>query len=90
MYRGVKGNYDTEFKVEVQAFHRSSDNYNVIIDIDEVEVEFEVAELTQEQITNGHIEQLRDIKNKLKADTQMQLQSLDEQIESLLAIECKV
>lgn len=54
-----------------------------------VEVDIDVPEFTQEQFTNGYVEQLREVKEKLKADTQIKIQSLDEQIESLLALECK-
>ncbi len=84
-----KSTWQGEFEVCVNPYHAESDKYKVVIDIDETEIEIEVPEFTQEQFTNGHIEQLRELKQKLKADTQLQLQSLDEQIERLLAIESK-
>lgn len=84
-----KYTFQEEFTVHVNSYQNKSDSRQVVIDIDEVEVEIEVPEFTQEQFTNGHIEQLRKVKEKLKADTHMQIQSLDEQIESLLAIESK-
>ena len=84
-----KQTWNNEFEVKVNAYHNTSDKYSIVIDIDEVEVEVEVPVFTQEQFTNGHVEQLRALKEKLKADTCLQIQSLDEQIESLLALECK-
>jgi len=84
-----KYTFQDKFTVAVNPYHNKSDARSIVIDIDEVEVEIEVPEFTQEQFTNGHIEQLRKVKEKLKADTHIQMQSLDEQIESLLAIESK-
>ena len=81
--------FESDFTVGVFTSEMSSDGHQVVINIDEVEVDIDIPELTQEQITNGHIEQLKAMKEKLKADTHVKLQSLDEQIESLLAIECK-
>lgn len=79
-----------EFVFEASCFKRTSDSMAVIIDVDEQELEFEVPEFSQEELTLAHVDQLRGVKKELKAKTEVQLQSLDEQIESLLAIEHKV
>ena len=84
-----KSTWNKEFEVVVNPYHAETDKYKIVIDIDEAEVEVEVPVFTQEQFTNGHVDQLRAMKEKLKADTCLQIQSLDEQIESLLALECK-
>jgi|VirMetMinimDraft_7_1064189.scaffolds.fasta_scaffold400518_2 hypothetical protein len=84
-----KYSFQDEFSVSVSCYKSTSDARNVIIDIDELEIDVDVPEFTQEQFTSGHVEQLRIIKEKLKADTHLKIKSLDEQIESLLAIECK-
>lgn len=84
-----KYSFQDEFSVSVSCYKSKSDARNVIIDIDELEIDVDVPEFTQEQFISGHVEQLRIIKEKLKADTHLQIKSLDEQIESLLAIECK-
>jgi hypothetical protein len=84
-----KYTWDNEFKVVVNSYHNKSDSSTIVIDIEEVDVDVVIPSFTQEQFTNGHIEQLRKVKEKLKADTFIQMQSLDEQIESLLAIESK-
>lgn len=76
-----------EFEFVATCFKRTSDSYNVVIDIDEQDFEFEIPNISQEKLTLAHVDQLRGIKTKLKADTEVQLQSLDEQIESLLALE---
>ena len=84
-----KYSFQDEFSVKVSCYKSQSCESSVVIDVDEVEVDIDIPEFTQEQFTNGHVEQLRLIKEKLKADTHLKIKSLDEQIESLLAIECK-
>ena len=84
-----KYTFQDEFTISVNTFRCESDERTVVIDIEEVEREFDIPDFTQEQFTNGHVEQLRNIREKLKADTQMKIKSLNEQIESLLALECK-
>ena len=84
-----KYSFQDEFTVSASCYRSQSCESSVVIDVDEVEVDIDVPEFTQEQFTNGHVDQLRIIKEKLKADTHLKIKSLDEQIESLLAIECK-
>lgn len=84
-----KYTWESEFKIALNTFHSKSSENAIVIDIDQVEVDIDVPGFTQEQFTNGHVEQLRKIKEELKADTHMKIQSLDDQIESLLALECK-
>jgi len=81
---------NNEFVIEASCFKRNSDSHQVVIDIQEQEIEFTVPNISPEDLKLGHVQQLRDVKEKLKADTHLQIQSLDEQIESLLAIEYKV
>ncbi len=81
---------DDEFKVAASTVKSESSVSFVVIDIDEVEIELDTPDFTQDQFTNGHVEQLRVIKEKLLAETHLKAKSIDEQIESLLAIENKV
>ena len=76
-----------EFKITASTFKSKSDASEVVIDIDEIEIDIDVPELNQQELNLAHADQLRGVKTKLKADTEVKLQSLDEQIESLLALE---
>ena len=78
---------DNEFEIQVNCFRRESDASYIIIDVDEQEVEVESFMPTQEQLTLAHVEQLKGIKTKFQAEVQQKIKSIDEQIESLLAIE---
>jgi len=80
---------NNEFVIEASCFKRLGDATQAVIDIDEQDLEFTVPYISDEDLKLGHVQQLRDVKEKLKADTHLQIQSLDEQIESLLAIEYK-
>ena len=84
-----KWSFEENFETIVSTFRIESDASYAMVDIDEVEVDIDVPKFTQEQFTNGLVEQLVKTKQKLQAETHLKLKSLDEQIESLLAIECK-
>lgn len=86
----VKYSFSSEFSIVVNSTKLESYNDCIIIDIDEKVVELNIPDFTQEQFTNGHVEQLRKIKKGLLAETHLKAKSIDEQIESLLAIENKV
>ena len=85
-----KSTFQKEFVISASSFKDSSDQYGVVINIDETEVDVECPDFSQEDFTNGHVDQLRKLKEKLLAETHIKAKSLDEQIESLLAIENKV
>ena len=76
-----------KFNVEINAHKRKSDGSEIVIDLEEVEIDIDVPDICQKELTLAHANQLRCVKTKLKADTEIKLQSLDEQIESLLALE---
>jgi hypothetical protein len=78
-----------KFKIEASCFKRESDSFNVVVDIDEQEIELDVYQPTQEELTLAHVEQLQGVKTKFQAEVQQKIQSIDDQIESLLAIEYK-
>lgn len=78
-----------EVNIDVHSFPQTTSGLKTVVNVDEVEVEIELPEFTQEQFTNGHIEQLRELKKSFMAEVQLKVQSIDEQIESLLAIEHK-
>ncbi len=80
---------DIEFETSVSTYKRESSENYVIIDIDEQEIELDIPKVTKEQLTLAHVDQLRGIKTKFQAEVQQKIQSIDEQIESLLAIEYK-
>ena len=88
--QAVKWSFDDEFEINAGTIKHKSSCDRVVIDIDETEVEVECPDFTQAQFANGHVEQLRKVKEKLLAETHQKAKSLDEQIEQLLAIENKV
>ncbi len=88
--QATKYNFEEEFEIGVTSYKNNSDQRHVIIDIDETEIELECPNFSQSDFTNGHVDQLRKVKQELKAETHQKLKCLDEQIESLLAIENRV
>lgn len=88
--QAMKHSFESEFQVVVSTFKMKSDQTTVLIDIDDTEVEVSHPNFTQADFTNGHVDQLRKVKEELLADTHQKAKSLDEQIENLLAIESKV
>lgn len=85
-----KFSFNDKFETCVNTFKLRSDQSIVVVDIDEKEIEINCPEFTQEQFKNGHVEQLIKIKKDLLSETHLKAKSIDEQIESLLAIENKV
>ncbi len=81
---------DNAFNISVTSYKRESDENHIVIDIDEQEVEIDVPEVSQKDLTIAHIEQLKGIKVKFQAEAHMKIKSIDEQIENLLSIENKV
>ena len=79
----------SKFETQVHTFKRTSDEHYIVVDIDEQEIEIDATEPTQEQLTLAHVEQLRGIKTKFQAEVHQKIKSIDEQIESLLALEHK-
>lgn len=88
--QAIKYDWQKEFEIGVYSHEHSSTENTVVINIDETEVILECPELSQSDFTNGHVEQLRKVKEELLAETHQKAKSIDEQIESLLAIENKV
>ena len=84
-----KTTYDEGLEIHAYSYKTESDVFGVVIDIDETEVEVECPDFSQEDFTNGHVEQLRKVKEQLLFETHQKAKSIDEQIESLLAIENK-
>ena len=80
---------EQDFVIQASCFKRTSSASQVVIDIEEQDLEFTIADISPEALKNGHVEQLREVKAKLQAETHLKVQDLDEQIESLLAIEYK-
>lgn len=89
--QAVKAMYQEEFKVQVSTFKRTSDSITgqVVIDIDEDSVDVHCPDFTQQDFTLNHVEQLRAMRRKMIADNEVMLMAIDEQINSLLAIENK-
>ena len=85
--QAIKFNHQDEFRVEASTYKNKSDCIQLAIDIDETEIEISIGDFTQEDFTKAHIEQLKEVKKKLMADTQVQIQSLDDQIESLQCLD---
>lgn len=87
--QAIKHAWAEDFKIEVSCYQRRSDERDVVIDIDDTEVEVSCPDFEQADFTNGHVEQLRKVKEELLAETHQKAKVLDEQIENLLAIENK-
>lgn len=80
---------EQNFVIGISCYKRESDQNYIVIDIDEQEIEIDTYQPTQEELNIAHVEQLRGVKAKFQAEAQLKLNSLDEQIESLLALEHK-
>ena len=87
--QAVKWCHDNEFKIEVSSHRRETDGYNTVVDIEEKEIVFHVPEISENELTAKHIEQLQAMKLKVLADNHLRLQKVDDEISSLLAIENK-
>lgn len=88
--QAIKHTWNDKFRVEVFDMKLTSTAETVVIDIDETEVTVECPDFSQSDFTNGHVEQLRKVKKDLQTQTHLKIKNLDEQIETLLAIENKV
>ncbi len=59
---------------------------NVVIDIGEVEVDVDIPELSQKELTLAYVEQLKGIKKSIQAECNAKIVSIDNQIANLLAL----
>ena len=87
--QAVKFSFCDDFHVQVSTHKSISDANTVVIDIDHDVVELCIPDFAQSDFTSGHVEQLKEVRARFLSDSQMQIKSIDEQIESLLAIEHK-
>lgn len=89
--QAVKSFYNDEFKIEINTYQRKSDPTmgTVVIDVDSEQIEVGCPDLKQSDFTEKHVEQLREIKQKHEAEHFIKIKAIDEEIQSLLAIENK-
>ena len=85
----IKWSFEGEFNIEHSVNARESCDSFLVIPINEQQIEIEDAALDENKLTLAHVEYLRGLKSKVKAKAQVDLNSLDEQINTLLCIEDK-
>ena len=86
----VKSSYQKEFEIKVECFDRSAwnhDSTDVVIPLSSVEVEVPIPTVTDKQLMNEEIEQLKSKIQKEKADSHVRVTAIEEKIQSLLCIE---
>jgi len=81
-----KFSFESEFRTCVNAFKMESRESNVVIDIGEVEVDVDIPELSQKELTLAHVEQLKGIKKSIQAECNAKIVSIDNHIANLLAL----
>ena len=84
-----KYNFEKEFRTCVNAFKIKSSQTHIVIDIAEVEVDVEVPDISQNDLTLAHIEQLKGVKKSIQADCNAKVTAIENQIANLLAITCE-
>ena len=86
----IKGSYDSEFKIEVSTYDRSSWTHNtdtVTVPLSTVEIEVPMPHVTEKQLMNEEVKQLQAQIQKEKADSHVRVVAIEEKIQSLLCIE---
>lgn len=75
--KSVSSYSNDEFEISVHAFKRESDQFNVVVDICERIVSFDVPEISQELLVAGEVDQIEraiqtELDRSLKAVTELQ------------------
>ncbi len=84
-----KYSFENDFSINTSTYLRESDFDQVIVPISEIEVTIPIPEVTQEQLVNGEIEQL---KSNIKAEQERAYKKVkfwEDRISKLQAIESK-
>ena len=84
-----KFQHENEFTIEYSTTKSKSNDYTIYILVETLKVEVPKITASNEVLTLEQVEQLREVKSKLQAEAQVQINNIDEQINSLLAIEHK-
>ena len=79
--------YEDNYNVIVDTVLFTSDRNATYIKIAEKEIEVDVPEFTQNDFDKGQVEQLQEMRVKVLANNQIRLQTIDDEIASLLALE---
>lgn len=87
--QAIKWRTESDFSIETHTFHRESDNTRIYIDIAEQEIELDIPELSDSELTEKHVEELQKMRVQVLADNHWRLQKVDDEIASLLALESK-
>lgn len=85
--QAVKHSFENEFNVQINSFRMGSDNYCVVIDIAEHELELDIPDIDSNELTLAHIEQLNEMKLRMMADNNLRLEKIDNEIQKLMALE---
>ena len=84
-----KYSHEDSFEVFIDTLLHESHSAVSYVKICEHEIEVDVPEFTQNDFDKGQIEKLQEMRAKVMADNQIRLQSIDDKIASLLALESK-
>lgn len=84
--QAIKYSFEDKFSVGVYIHGFKTDSSQVVVDIGEVEVEVDIPDVSQEELTLAHIEQLNGAKKLIQAECNAKIVSIDNQIANLLAL----
>jgi hypothetical protein len=81
--------HENNFEIIIDTLLHESNGVTSYVKICEHEIELDVPEFTQNDFNKGQVKQLQEMRIKVMADNQIRLQSIDDKIASLLALESK-
>lgn len=84
--QAIKYSFEDKFSVGVYIHGFKTDSSQVVVDIGEVEVDIDIPEVSQDELTLAHIEQLNGAKKAIQAECNAKIVSIDNQIANLLAL----
>jgi hypothetical protein len=81
--------FEEDFTISINAHKEETDGGTIVVDIATHELELDIPDVDQNELTLGHIDQLKQMKVKIMADNHLKMQSIDSEIQKLMAIEAK-
>ena len=87
--QACKWSHSDQFKIEYNTSECKTSEYALYITLNAQLVEVDETIVDDEKLTIAHIDYLRGLKDQVKAKAQLDIQSLDDQINNLLCLENK-
>ena len=87
--QATKWHSSENFEISHSTFEYQSDEYKLAFTINVQEVEIEAIDVDKNKLTEAHIHHLKNLKQQVKAEAEVKLNSLDEQISTLLCLDNK-